>query len=480
MKCGCHPELRHRHRVHGQQEDEEWAPVAEFIDVERFIDDATDLPTPRAARCSKLQMALSLLRNYSTVAAPEGFALKDLLKKFDKQSGGALGGKLARRTTSDRKGDEWLMLFVAGMWFQDLWTYDFRRTEMCIIPYATQMGEISFCAYNTGVGWRQIVENMHKNATVAEWYKTHGKHAVYANPEEVGAAAQRRAGRAEDPEGRPARRLRPQPGRPPLRRPGHPDPPAASGPAPLPSAKGHLLRLFLQLGLPPTNRGINHFLRRPPNLYRWGSSLWSGPPGSRAYILGEVIPDAGPVGGTFQVFPRRRRIRELERIIIDNPSSGNLEELADLYLEDGKPAKARELYDRAITPRTASIDPHYRRGLAALALDDLQPAVGDFSRVVTEDPKHDFHRAAGLLAHVCARLGNTRTPRRGSSRRRRCPRRRSWRSTTPSSSSRRSAPPRRASGRSASWPRRRRCPGTSARRERPWFRRAKAVLKRVG
>jgi len=53
---------------------------------------------------------------------------------------------------------------------------------MCIIPYATQMGEISFCAYNTGVGWRQIVENMYKNASVAEWYKAHGKHGVYANP----------------------------------------------------------------------------------------------------------------------------------------------------------------------------------------------------------------------------------------------------------------------------------------------------------
>ena len=68
------------------------------------------------------------------------------------------------------------------MWFQDLWTYDFRRTEMCIIPYATQMGEISFCAYNTGVGWRQIVEKMYQNASVAEWYKEHGKHPVHANP----------------------------------------------------------------------------------------------------------------------------------------------------------------------------------------------------------------------------------------------------------------------------------------------------------
>jgi hypothetical protein len=71
------------------------------------------------------------------------------------------------------------------MWFQDLFNYDFRRTEMCIIPYATQQGEISFCAYNTGVGWRKIIENMHKNATVAEWYKTHGKHEIYAKGKKV-------------------------------------------------------------------------------------------------------------------------------------------------------------------------------------------------------------------------------------------------------------------------------------------------------
>ena len=77
------------------------------------------------------------------------------------------------------------MLFVAGMWFQDLFNYDFRRTEMCIIPYGTQMGEISFCAYNTGVGWRNIVEKMLQTATVAEWYKTHGRHAVYARGRNV-------------------------------------------------------------------------------------------------------------------------------------------------------------------------------------------------------------------------------------------------------------------------------------------------------
>ena len=71
------------------------------------------------------------------------------------------------------------------MWFQDLFNYDFRRTEMCIIPYGTQEGEISFCAYNTGIGWRNIIEHMHQNATVAQWYKDHGRHEVFARGKEV-------------------------------------------------------------------------------------------------------------------------------------------------------------------------------------------------------------------------------------------------------------------------------------------------------
>src|ERR1019366_2426476 len=80
---------------------------------------------------------------------------------------------------------EWRALFVAGMWFQDLFNYDFRRTEMCIIPYGTQMGEISFCAYNTGVGWRNVIEKMKANATTAEWYREKGRHPVYAKGQEL-------------------------------------------------------------------------------------------------------------------------------------------------------------------------------------------------------------------------------------------------------------------------------------------------------
>jgi hypothetical protein len=184
LKCACHPDCGIATALMVNKRTGSWAPLPQMFNVERFFADAARIcRTGRNPFLTKVQTALALLRNYRPAHVPAGFRLKDLIKKFDKQSGGALGGKLGAGDNANRKGDEWLILFVAGMWFQDLWNYDFRRTEMCLIPYATPIGEISFCAYNTGIGWRQIVEASHKNPTVAEWYREHGKHTVHANPQ---------------------------------------------------------------------------------------------------------------------------------------------------------------------------------------------------------------------------------------------------------------------------------------------------------
>src|SRR5437870_10692397 len=56
---------------------------------------------------------------------------------------------------------------------------------MCIIPYATQQGEISFCAYTTGIGWRNIIEKMHMTATLTKWYDEHGRHEIFAGNKAV-------------------------------------------------------------------------------------------------------------------------------------------------------------------------------------------------------------------------------------------------------------------------------------------------------
>jgi hypothetical protein len=152
---------------------------------------------------------------------------------------------------------------------------------------------------------------------------------------------------------------------------------------------------------------IVHFIRRRPEIYWIFVILFLGWIGALVYIVVEVIPDAGLLRTSFQAFPRRRRIHELERAILDNPSAGNYEELGLLYLDDHKFARARAAYDKAISERTDSVDPFYRRGVAEVELGDFAAAVPDLERAVKADANYDFHRAVGLLAHAYAETGNT-------------------------------------------------------------------------
>lgn len=150
---------------------------------------------------------------------------------------------------------------------------------------------------------------------------------------------------------------------------------------------------------------IIHFIRRRPDTFWLWIILIGGWLGALVYIAVEAIPDAGLLRQSFKVFPRRKRIRELEAAVLDNPSAGNYEELADLYLEEGQFARARQAYDKSISSRTDSPDPFYRRAVAAIQMADFTAALPDLERVVSQDPTYDFHRAAGSLAHVYANTG---------------------------------------------------------------------------
>jgi hypothetical protein len=149
---------------------------------------------------------------------------------------------------------------------------------------------------------------------------------------------------------------------------------------------------------------VIHFIRRRPDTYwLWIILMFPGI-GALAYIFIQVIPDFGLLRTSFQVFPRRKRIRQLEAMILDNPSIGNYEELGDLYLDDGKYSKARECFDKVLA-REESIDPLYRRALCALALNDYNAAIADLEKVIARDPKYDYQRAVGLLAHAWGKIG---------------------------------------------------------------------------
>ncbi len=196
LSCGCHPNCGIGMAVMCDKETKESVPVTAFLNAGRLAKDiARVTDAGRGKMLSGIGVALSLMRNYDPFRAPTHFKVTDMLQKFDKCFGvtnrnyGKVTGDRTMADIEKRRTDRWNFLFIAGMWFQDLFNYDFRRTEQCIIPYATQEGEISFCAYNTGVGWRNIIEKMHMTASLTKWYEDKGRHEIFAGGKKVGLQA---------------------------------------------------------------------------------------------------------------------------------------------------------------------------------------------------------------------------------------------------------------------------------------------------
>jgi uncharacterized radical SAM superfamily Fe-S cluster-containing enzyme len=182
--CNCHPNCGIFTLIVVNKKTGAFSSLFDFFDYERFMKDvAVITDSARGKKLSYAQLGMAIMRNFHAERAPEGFPISQIVNLFKPSSTNSnsdRNDRMKAQQTADNPNDVWRVLCVEGMWFQDLFNYDFRRTEMCVIPYGTQEGEISFCAYNTGVGWRQIIENMHKTAGLSEWYEEHGRHAVYA------------------------------------------------------------------------------------------------------------------------------------------------------------------------------------------------------------------------------------------------------------------------------------------------------------
>ncbi len=185
MNCSCHPNCGASLILVVNWQTKEWEPLTAFFNIEQFIRDINVITdSARGVALGKLQTLFAFIRNLDAKKMPAGLTISKFLKLLNRKMGATM--------SSTMEEDEWNIMWVGGMWFQDLWTYDFRRTEMCVIPYATQEGEISFCAYNTGVGWRKIVESMYMVAETRDWFRDKGRHTIYAGdrpmilgPEEV-------------------------------------------------------------------------------------------------------------------------------------------------------------------------------------------------------------------------------------------------------------------------------------------------------
>lgn len=238
--------------------------------------------------------------------------------------------------------------------------------------------------------------------------------------------------------------------------------------------------IFTWWGLLLEVLALVHFFRRRPDFWWLFVIIFLGPLGAAIYLIIEALPDTRDLGGqSVRGFSRRKRIRELESLVQVNRAVGNIEELGDLYMDDGRLRQARAAFDQAIAAGSTTIDPFYRRGVCAILLGDPQAAIPDLERAVAEDPAYDFHRAAGLLAHAYALTGQKDKAEALF--------RESTKLSTLSETYLNFADLLASEGRAAEareWARKvlekaPAMPGYLRRRERPWFRRARKMLRHL-
>jgi hypothetical protein len=138
----------------------------------------------RRPAVTKVLVSLSLLRNFDQRKAPSGLGLAQLRALLEDCFYRVAGSSEDWSQKAYSHDGRWRVMIVNGMWFQDVFNYDFSTISNSTTPVATQQGEISFCAYNGG-GWRKVIEHMNRTATLAEWHRSHPRHEIYTNGKKV-------------------------------------------------------------------------------------------------------------------------------------------------------------------------------------------------------------------------------------------------------------------------------------------------------
>ncbi len=160
-------------------------PLTAFFNLERFLRDVVDITdSARGPALTKAFVWLSVLRNFDCRKAPSGLdvgQLRGLLDECIYRVADSSGHWSADAYSNNGR---WRLMTVNGMWFQDAFNYDCSTLKNSTTVVASQQGEISFCAYYGG-GWRKVIEHVDRTATLAEWQKSHGRHAIYAKGKRV-------------------------------------------------------------------------------------------------------------------------------------------------------------------------------------------------------------------------------------------------------------------------------------------------------
>ncbi|HBB97400.1 MAG TPA: radical SAM protein, partial [Blastocatellia bacterium] len=122
--CNCHPNCGIFTLAVVNKTTGDFRSLFEFFNYEQFMKDvAVITDTARGKKLSYAQLGMAIMRNFDAAKAPEGFPISQIINLFKPSSTNANSDRNDRMTSAGQdtnSTDNWRVLCVEGMWFQDL------------------------------------------------------------------------------------------------------------------------------------------------------------------------------------------------------------------------------------------------------------------------------------------------------------------------------------------------------------------------
>ena len=151
---------------------------------------------------------------------------------------------------------------------------------------------------------------------------------------------------------------------------------------------------------------VIHWVRNRPEFYWLWIIILLGPLGSAIYLFVEVLPGMRWKLPAIERLERRRRRQYLERVVTDSPTQESLAQLARICAIEGEHKRAAELYGEAIRRDPHDPESLFGRGKALLELGSPSDAIPDLRAAVEQEPAHAFYQAAVTLAEAYEASGD--------------------------------------------------------------------------
>jgi len=176
------------------KETKEAVPVTAFLKGEQLAKGHRE-----GQRCGAWQVPVGRRygarahEDYDPFKSPTHFKMLDLMrevrpKTFRRRPARITARSPATGTEADielRRQDRWNFLFIAGMWFQDLFNYDFRRTEpLHSFRMRRRRARSASVPTTRASAGRNIIEKMHRRRPSRSGTKSTARHEILRRREE--------------------------------------------------------------------------------------------------------------------------------------------------------------------------------------------------------------------------------------------------------------------------------------------------------